>query len=87
MLPIFNCNCLRTRFTYWTFDWIVLSKKNEYNKQYGSAHHQAINCFDKIHRKCLRDNVIDEQEYEALCNTLAKNVSELTKDSVLEIKF
>ena len=46
---------------------IVMQKYNKYKKQY-DKNQQTKKSFDKLHRKSLQSNVIDENEYESLCN-------------------
>ena len=45
---------------------IILNKYKKYKKQY-EKDQQTVKVFDKIYRKYLQDNVIDENEYESLC--------------------
>ena len=48
---------------------LILNKYNKYKKQY-DRDQNTIEFFDKIYRKSLQDNVIDETEYESLSNFL-----------------
>ena len=48
---------------------IFLKKYNKYKKQY-ERDQQTNRSFDKLYRKSLQDDVIDENEYESLCNIL-----------------
>ena len=50
---------------------IITYKYNEYKSQY-ERDEQTIKCFDKLYRKSLQDNVIEEIEYESLCDIFTK---------------
>ena len=41
---------------------------------------KTIISFDKLYRKSLQDNIIDETEYESLCNIFTKYVDENEND-------
>ena len=59
---------------------IIVQKYNKYNKEY-EKNQQTIKSFDKIHRKYLQDNAINESEYESLCNIFTKFLEE-TKNEI-----
>ena len=61
---------------------IVVQKYNKYKKQYENDQ-QTIKSFDKMYRKSLQDNLIDENEYESLCNIFTKYLDE-TKTEVMD---
>ena len=61
---------------------LILKKYNKCKKQY-ERDQQAIKSFDKIYRKCLKDNVIDKNEYESLCDFFTKFVGENKNESFL----
>ena len=54
--------------------------KNEYERD-----EQTIKSFDNLYRKSLQDNVIDESEYESLCNIFTKFLDETKNESFLKI--
>ena len=56
---------------------IIRNKYNKYKKP-NEKDQQKTNSFDKLYRKCLRDNVIDKKEFESLCNFFTKYVDEKT---------
>ena len=59
---------------------LIINKYNKYKKQY-ERDQNTIKSFDKLYRKSLQDNVIDETEYENLCNIFAKYVNENKNES------
>ena len=61
---------------------IIISKYNEYKEPY-ERDQQTIKSLDKLYRKPLQDNVIDETEYESLCNIFTKSVDEIKNESFL----
>ena len=61
---------------------IIINKYNKYKKQY-ERDQQSIKSFDKLYRKSLRDNVIDKNEYDILCNIFTKYVDENKNESFL----
>ena len=72
---------------------IIINKYKKFKKQY-EKDQQTSKSFDKLYRKTLQDNVIDENEYESLCNSFTKYVDETKNESFLlkndckdEIKF
>ena len=58
---------------------LIINKYNKYEKQY-VRDQQIIKHFDKLYRKSLQDNVIDENEYENLCNNFTKYIDENKTD-------
>ena len=61
---------------------IIINKYNKYKNQY-ERDQQTIKSFDKLYRKSLRDNIIDKNEYESLCNIFTKYVDENKNESFL----
>ena len=61
---------------------LVMNKYNKNKKQY-ERDQQTIKSFDKFYRKSLQDNIIDNTEYESLCNIFTKYVDENIKESFL----
>ena len=61
---------------------LFINKYNKYKKQY-ERDQQTIKSFDKLYRKSLQDNIIDETEYESLCNIFTKNFGENKSESFL----
>ena len=59
---------------------IIINKHKKYKKQY-EKDQQAFKLFEKLFGKSLQDNMIDENEYESLCNFL---LDMLTKESFLK---
>ena len=59
---------------------LTINKYNKYKELYESDQ-QTIKSFDKLYRKSLQDNVIDEFEYESLCNIFTKYVDENKNES------
>ena len=59
-----------------------MNKSNKYKKQY-EKDQKFVKYFEKIYRKSLQDNVIDEKEYESLCNLFTKCFDEAKKESFL----
>ena len=55
---------------------IIKNKYSKYKIQY-ERDPQTIKSFDKIYSKSLQDRVIDEIEYESLCNTFTNYLDEL----------
>ena len=63
---------------------IFINKYNKYKKQY-EEDQKTIKSFDKLYRKSLQDNLIDNNEYESLCNIFTKYVDENKNESFLSI--
>ena len=61
---------------------LILNKYNKYKKLY-ERDQQTIKSFDKLYRKSLQDNVIDESEYESLCNIFTRYVDQNKNESFL----
>ena len=61
---------------------IIVNKYNKYKKQY-EKDQNTIKSFDKLYRNSLQDNVIDETEYETLCNIFTKYIDESKNESFL----
>ena len=61
---------------------LIINKYNKYKKQY-ERDQQTIKPFDKLYRKSLQDNVIDETEYESLCNIFTGYINENKNESFL----
>ena len=59
---------------------LIINKNNKYKKQY-ERDQQTIKSFDKLYRKSLQDNVIDESEYDSLCKIFTKYVDENKNES------
>ena len=53
-----------------------MSKYNQYKKNMRAQ--QTINCFDKLYRNYLKNNIFDKEEYETF---FKKYVNEIKKDS------
>ena len=56
-----------------------MQKYDKYKKHY-QKDQQAIESFDKLHRKKLHDNSIYENEYKSLCDVFNKNLDETRKE-------
>ena len=61
---------------------LIINKYNKYKKQY-ERDQQTIKSFDKLNRKSLQDDVIDETEYKSLCTIFTKYVGENKNESFL----
>ena len=61
---------------------LIINKYNKYKKQY-EKDQNTIKSFDKLYRKSLQDNVIDETEYESLCKFFTRYVVENKNESFL----
>ena len=61
---------------------IIINKYNKYKKQY-ERDQNTIKSFDKLYRKSLKDNLIDKNEYESLCNIFTKYVDQNKNESFL----
>ena len=59
---------------------LIINKYNKYKKQY-ERDQNTIKSFDKVYRKSLQDNVIDNTEYESLCNVFTRYVDENKSES------
>ena len=65
---------------------LIINKFNNYKKQY-ERDQQAIKSFDKLCRKSLKDNVIDKNEYESLCNILTRFVDEKKRIFLIKVNL
>ena len=65
---------------------INMNKYNEYKKQF-EKEQQTVVSFDKSCRKSLQDSLVDENEYESLCNILTKNLDETKNKFFSKTKF
>ena len=74
-IPITTAGACGLRIGNKVFYEIILNKYNKYKKQY-ERDQQTIKSFDKIIRKSLQDNIIDEREYESQCNIFTINLDE-----------
>ena len=63
---------------------LIINKYNKYKKQY-EKDQQTIKSFEKLDRKSLQDNKIDETENESLCDIFTKYVDENKNESFLKI--
>ena len=61
---------------------LIINKYNKYKKQY-ERDQQTIKPFDKLYRKSLEDNIIDENEYENLCNIFTRYQDETKNEYFL----
>ena len=61
---------------------LIINKYNKHKIQY-EKEQQTIEFFDKLYRKSLQDNVIDNSECESLCNIFTKYVDENKNESFL----
>ena len=61
---------------------LILNKYIKYKKQY-ERDQNTLKSFDKLYRKSLQDNVIDETEHARLCNIFTKYVDENKNESFL----
>ena len=61
---------------------LIINKYNKNKKQY-ERDHNTIKSFEKLYRKSLQDNVIDETEYDSLCNIFSNYVDENKNESFL----
>ena len=61
---------------------LIINKYNTYKKLY-ERDQKTIKSFDKLYRKSLKDNVIDKNDYESLCNIFTKYVDENRNESFL----
>ena len=61
---------------------LIKNKYNKYKKLY-ERDQNTIKSFDKLYRKSLQDNIIDENEYESLCNFFTKYVDQNKNESFL----
>ena len=59
-----------------------INKHNKYKKQY-ERDQQTFKSFDILYRKSLQDNVIDNNEYDSLCNIFTKYDDENKNESFL----
>ena len=58
---------------------LIINKYNKYKKRY-EADQLTIKAFDKLYRKSLQDNVIDNTEDESLFDNFTKDVDENKKE-------
>ena len=63
---------------------IIINKYIHYKKQY-ERDQQTIKSFDTLCRKTLQYNVIDNSEYESLCNNFTKYLEETKSESFLKL--
>ena len=61
---------------------LIINKYDKYKKQY-EKDRNTIKSFDELYRKSLQDNVIDENEYENLCNIFTNYINENKNKSLL----
>ena len=61
---------------------VVINKYNKYKKPYERGQ-LTIKSFDKLNRKSSKDNVIDKNENESLCNVFTRYVDENKNESFL----
>ena len=59
---------------------LIINKYNKYKKQY-ERDQQTIKSFDKLYRKSLQDNIIDNNEYDSLCNIFTRYIDENKNES------
>ena len=65
---------------------LILNKYNKYKKQY-ERDQLTIKSFDNLYRKSLQDNVIDNTEYESLCDIFTKNVDGYNNESFFKVEY
>ena len=82
ILPISACIACTLSLGNKILHKLIINKYNKYKKQY-ERDQQTIKSFDKFYRKSLQDNIIDETEYESLCNFFTKYVDENKNESFL----
>ena len=58
----------------------IINKYKKYKKHY-EKDQQTITTFDRLYRKSLQKNVIDNNEYDRLCNFFTK-YSDRTKNEI-----
>ena len=63
---------------------IVMQKYIRYKKQL-KKYRQTIKFFEKLNRKSLQHNVIDEIEYKTVCEIFTKYVDETENESFLQL--
>ena len=61
---------------------LIINKYNKHKKQY-ERNQNTIKSFDKLYRKSLQDNIIDETEHDILCNIFTRYVDEKRNESFL----
>ena len=81
-LPISASNACGLSLSNKVLHKLFINKYNKYKKQY-ERDQNTIKSFDKLYRKSLQDNVIDETEYENLCNIFTKYINENKNESFL----
>ena len=57
-----------------------MQKDKKYKKHYEKVQ-QTIISFEKSYTKSLKDNVIDKNEYESLCNIFTKYFDETREET------
>ena len=57
-----------------------MQKCNKYKKQLQIGQ-QTIKSFNKLHRRSIQDNLIDENEYTCLCDMLTKQLDETKNET------
>ena len=60
---------------------IIINKYNNYKKQH-EKDQQTFKSSHRLHKKSLRDNIIDKNGYECLCNIFTENVDENKNESL-----
>ena len=67
MIPISTASACALSIGNKVFYQIIIKQYSKYKKQY-EKDQQIIKSFNKLYKKSLQDNVIDENEFESLCN-------------------
>ena len=62
------------------FHMLIINKNKKYKKLY-ERDQQTINSFDNLYRKFSQGIIIDETEYESLCNIFTRHVDEIKNES------
>ena len=84
VIPISTGIACGLKFSKKVIDEIVLPKNIKYKKQ-DEKDQQTIKPFEKFYRKKFQDNLIDESEYESLCNNFTINLEKMKKEPFLYI--
>ena len=82
VIPISTARACGLSITNKVLYEIVMQKYNKDKKQ-NERNHSTIKLFDKLYRKRLQDNMIDNKEYESLCNIFTRYVDENKNKSFL----
>ena len=61
----------------------INTNKNNKNKEQYEKYKQTIKSFDKLYRKSLKYNVIDENQYESMCDIFTEHVDETKTEPFL----